>query len=205
VLIGENFVEGNFLVFGTVPFDNCTEEEYNTVISEFFTPFNLVDAVHSFYPDAPSELGGYFQAWSQIMGDWYINGGTYLTGLALSKQNVNVYKYLFSHVFTNSSLGFLGATHSMELYFLFGAYEGMSRAEIELGEQMTRYWTNFATTGNPNGNGDEGLSIWPLYEPDQQNNTMVLDIPFSTTTNFDEKYAAQWSYVLAGWENDSEL
>jgi hypothetical protein len=202
-----------------------------------------------------------FQAWSQIMGDWYINAGTYLTSIALAEAQgqmtlsktssgvtKNVFKYLFSYVFKNSTLGFMGATHSTELYFVFGDIYGMNQEEIALSQQMTRYWTNvscllpslllllifsfllifvlllplhsyhlnffrlsspssflpllflqFAITGNPNG---DDLFTWPLFSPSQQNNTIVLDIPYSTTTNFDSQFTAQWKFTLAGWEND---
>jgi para-nitrobenzyl esterase len=35
---------------------------------------------------------------------------------------------------------------------------------------MNTYWTNFAKTGNPNGNG---LPVWPLYDAQKED---ILDI-----------------------------
>jgi para-nitrobenzyl esterase len=40
----------------------------------------------------------------------------------------------------------------------------------KLSETIMSYWTNFATTGDPNG---AGLPQWPAYNSDQDN---VLDL-----------------------------
>ena len=54
-----------------------------------------------------------------------------------------------------------GAFHSSELWYTFGTlgkcWRPMEKADYELSERMVSYWTNFAKTGNPNG---EGLPQW---------------------------------------------
>jgi para-nitrobenzyl esterase len=58
--------------------------------------------------------------------------------------------------------------HAAELVYVFQAplddgavSPSMFTADqLALSTQMLKYWTNFATTGNPNG---DGLSNWPLY------------------------------------------
>lgn len=66
-----------------------------------------------------------------------------------------------------------GAFHSAEIPFVFGTDDWlleMSEADAELSRLMGLYWTNFARTGNPNG---QGLPAWPGYgESDQW---MILD------------------------------
>ena len=58
----------------------------------------------------------------------------------------------------------LRAFHAADLAYVFGNFpwpfpwEGADR---KLSEAITSYWTNFAKTGNPNG---EALTQWPVYE-----------------------------------------
>ncbi len=60
----------------------------------------------------------------------------------------------------------IGAFHASELAFVFDSHAAFgkpSAADRALTDAMTRYWTNFARTGNPNG--DE-LATWPEWGPE---------------------------------------
>jgi para-nitrobenzyl esterase len=88
-----------------------------------------------------------------------------------------VYRYYFSLPAPADKYHPLGsgAFHSDDISYVFGTLdqrEGMVPRDVDrkLSEQMQRYWTNFAKTGNPNsepsGNaGTLALPQWPAYAP----------------------------------------
>jgi para-nitrobenzyl esterase len=79
-----------------------------------------------------------------------------------------------------------GSGHGSEVALVFGnedmrpgrtPWDDRTRA---LSEQMQSYWVNFASTGNPNG---DGLDQWPAFDPDSSSvmalglETKVIDVP----------------------------
>lgn len=61
----------------------------------------------------------------------------------------------------------LGAYHSSEIPYLFSTLEGipivLNDEQQKLSEEMTRYWTTFAKTGDPNGSD---TPEWPAFTSD---------------------------------------
>lgn len=73
------------------------------------------------------------------------------------------------------------AFHSDELEYVFGTLDVRQGATWQpedrtLSEQVIRYWTNFARTGDPNG---EGLPHWPRYDQDKE--LIHLNHPIATS------------------------
>lgn len=112
-----------------------------------------------------------------IRSDVHFRMGTIHAAELKVKQNAApLYKYLFT--WKSPALdGMLGATHTLEIPFVFGTVdltpeivcEAPDRHEVS--RQAMTYWVNFARTGNPNG---DGLPHWPAYSLAQRE-TMLID------------------------------
>ncbi|KAG7473538.1 hypothetical protein MATL_G00096960 [Megalops atlanticus] len=81
---------------------------------------------------------------------------------------------------------FVKADHFDEIGFVFGApfwtedivmLDRTSEAERHLSKTMMKYWTNFAKTGNPNG---EGLLEWPVFNEGEKYLQLNLTIKLGT-------------------------
>ena len=60
----------------------------------------------------------------------------------------------------------IGAAHASEIVYVFRNLDTSPDSKVTgkqkaLSEMMAAYWTNFAKTGDPNG---EGLPEWPVYK-----------------------------------------
>jgi para-nitrobenzyl esterase len=80
----------------------------------------------------------------------------------LAKQDVPVFLYEWARALDHPVAHRVGATHGVELFFLWGNPGmgiGLSDEELALSRTMMQAWGRFAHTGNPNGNG----LVWPRY------------------------------------------
>jgi para-nitrobenzyl esterase len=80
-------------------------------------------------------------------------------------QAASAYLYQFTRVPLGNPLG---AFHGVEIPYVFGnaaLFSGLGaiqQVDYDLSDAIMDYWTRFAATGDPNG---DGASAWPVYNP----------------------------------------
>jgi para-nitrobenzyl esterase len=105
---------------------------------------------------------------SDMLGDDYFGVHTRMMAREHASRGLSVYLYNFSRV-PPSSKQTVGAYHSAEIPFVFDSHMArrmLGKEDKALTVAMGDYWTNFAKTGNPNG---DGLVEWSAYDVDQDN------------------------------------
>ena len=114
----------------------------------------------------------------------YIAAGAWNWVEAQSKSSqAPVYRYRFDRAAPPEPLHPTGkyAFHSTELEYVFGTLDVRHGAtwqpvDRKLSDEVITYWTNFARTGDPNGND---LPQWPLY--DKEKMLIHLNDPITVT------------------------
>ncbi|MDG2954773.1 carboxylesterase family protein [Bisgaard Taxon 10/6] len=108
--------------------------------------------------------------------------------LKADQKSAPVYQYLFTWdtpVFNSVPMSY----HTAEIAFVFNNIERMAQATgggkdaQALADKMSRAWTNFAKTGNPNA---EGLPQWDAYTR-ENGKVMIFNNESEVKANHDEK------------------
>jgi hypothetical protein len=109
------------------------------------------------------------QSYVGILSDMQFTVNTRRTAECVSNNQLEpVWRYFYTHKHTIAALQPYGSYHGMELFYVFNNWENATLgqgvlfkpADDSTQNVMLSYWTNFAKTGNPNGNG---LVTWPEF------------------------------------------
>ncbi|QBD80031.1 carboxylesterase/lipase family protein [Ktedonosporobacter rubrisoli] len=147
------------------PLQSITAERYAALLTESFG--EAAPEIRERYPLSDYESPGL--AWASVISDGVWALGNWQQNRALAEQ-VPLYVYEFADRQAPHIASFLpdvppGAYHAAELNYLLDFFDQPAQLAPEqqrLSEQMIRYWTNFARTGNPNSSD---LPAWPFFDP----------------------------------------
>jgi para-nitrobenzyl esterase len=161
---------------------NCSAEIGGAFVStsaskeELFSQFGELEAeaLAAFDPRGDKEFA---EVITKFNTDWVWGEPARMTARYFVAEGQAAYIYHFGYVpAPMRERARYGAGHGSEVAYVFNTLNARRGAgeptptEKKLAHMMNSYWTNFAKTGNPNG---EGLPPWPLYDTQKEE---ILDI-----------------------------
>ncbi len=182
-ILGSNSDEGTLFALGIPPIE--TEEQFMAALEARYG--DRADDIAAVYPvddfDSPND------ALIRVNGDSSLVCGTYDTARRAATNGADVFLYNFSRPVLVEVLPQLGATHGAEIAFVFGSAEGEASPEdATLSMSMQGYWSRFADTGDPNG---EGALAWPQYD-DASDQRINFDAENSLLSGFRREQCEVW-------------
>lgn len=133
---------------------------------------------------------------SDEFGGTFAEGVTVLGERQLELGRKPAYCYLFTHFIPgidDPESTCYGAFHTGECWYIFETLDRCWRqplftdADYELADMMAAYWTNFAKTGDPNG---ESVPEWAPYT-EENKNIQVLDVTDESAAEESEETAEE--------------
>jgi len=189
LLSGNVLNEGTGFVRTTRP---VSEQVYEKTLQASFA--SLTPLVLQEYACSNYNASDCFYALAEVFGDNNLVCPTLQMANSFTKASISNYGYVFTHPpYWNPSLG---AFHSSEIAFVFSTLQNIYRntpAEVTLSHQMTQYWTDFASSGNPNSPTAPPLN-WPPYDSTTYTR-MMLDTTLKTQPGWKVNECAFWETI----------
>jgi len=162
LIVGGNRDEGT--LFHSVFFarEVADETEYRDALARRFGAPN-VDAIVARYPVA--DFSDANRALAEVTGDAFFACPARRTARGAAAAGAPVHFYSFERELEQPFLANLGVFHSSEIPFLFESDPKFPLGRVGSGQSVADtiqgYWTRFAATGDPDG---EGAVDWPAYD-----------------------------------------
>ena len=184
-----------------------TEDMVALLLHKILDPRIGVEAVNAAIPELlykyyPVEnYKSYDDQVSHILRDYVFLCSSRRAARASAKQGNPTYLYQFSYLNDWVDFKVGGDYHTAEIYFVFGndwppVVHRFSSTDDQMVDAMGRYWTTFASTGNPNYAG--GVS-WPTYEEDSDRH-ISLNVP-SVEGQYLNQETCDYHDALLGFTN----
>ena len=185
LIIGWNQVEG---VLHTVSFDEITPLELESFARDVFGA-RAAALVPAHYAGAATPK----DALNDVITEGVFACNARRVARTVSAQNVPVFLYQMRHPLDHPVAHALGATHSVELFFVWGNTDlgiGISEAERPLSRRFMQAWGRFAAAGDPSG---PELS-WPRYSLERDPH-LVFDLESSVGTGLAQEACDFWDEI----------
>lgn len=160
VIVGTN--KNEYGLFNPIPFYSREELQ---AMAEAQYGARAAEVVSLYAPSADADA---YQALVTMMTDVMFRCPARNLARMLQKQGQSVYLYSFEQG---------SAWHAEEMTYVFG-YEYLFFSVLppveSLVDAMQRYWINFASRGDPNG---DGLTVWPRYDVAEDRHMTLADPP----------------------------
>ncbi len=185
LLIGANRDEG---IIHTISFDQVTLADLEDFVGASFGAAAIAPVLARYQrPDAKAALDA-------IVTDGIFVCQARRIARALAARGVPVFQYHWTRALADPRVHELGATHSVELFFVFGNVSlgyGITDDERPLARTMMDAWGAFARTGDPS----TPALAWPRYTADRDPH-VILDLPAAVGTGLQAATCDFWDALV---------